>query len=49
MKQEKEVKKATTDYTNAKANNEAERKVVKQKMSVSLRKTLKKKLPTKKL
>ena len=28
VKQEKEVKKATTDYTNAKANNEAERKVV---------------------
>ena len=28
VKQEKEVKKATTDYTNAKTNNEAERKAV---------------------
>ena len=28
VKQEKEVKKATTDYTNAKTNNEAERKAI---------------------
>ena len=28
VKQEKEVKKVTTDYTNAKTNNEAERKVI---------------------
>ena len=28
LKQEKEVKKATTDYTNAKTNNEAERKAI---------------------
>ena len=28
VKQEKEVKKTTTDYTNAKANNEAERKAI---------------------
>lgn len=49
VKQEKEVKKATTDYTNAKTNNEAERKAIEAENKRVARITLKKKLPTTKL